>query len=184
MDFDSFSHGQIASKLWLCEELEKFLAPRRKIMILGSWHNVLGFMMAVRKPDYYSNILGIDIDNNSIEIANKITDAWRFNDVTTIENICDNANNIDFPNDSSIINCSPEHFEDTSWFDNMPNGTHLCIQSSSMTDTEHPWYIRQPTPNIETFTEKYPMSKIQYIGARKIEYDDWGYSRFMVIGFK
>ena len=76
MDFDSFSHGQIVSKLWLCEQLEQYIDKNRDITILGSWHNVLGFMLSVRKPGYYKNILGVDSDINVIEIADKITNAW------------------------------------------------------------------------------------------------------------
>ena len=76
MDFLSFSHGQIQSKLWLCENLEPFLPNNSIIANLGSWYNVLGFMMLTRSQDKIQSILGIDIDPSATLIADKMNQAW------------------------------------------------------------------------------------------------------------
>ena len=183
MDFDSFSHGQIVSKLWLCEQLEQYIDKNRDITILGSWHNVLGFMLSIRKPGYYKNILGVDSDINVIEIADKITNAWSFGK-NQIRNICENANDLEYSNNDVIINCSAEHFESNQWFDNIPTGTLVCIQSSDVTDPESPWFIRQPSSTIDKFVERYPLSKTHYLDTLSIDYTTWGYKRFMIIGEK
>ena len=182
MDYDSFSHGQIKSKLWLCEKLEPYLPNGCTIQILGSWYNVLGFMLSVRNPDKYKLIQGIDISIEAVNIANKINNYWTMDN--SIQNVNNDANNLSYIPDSIVINCSPEHFENTQWFDNIPSGTTVCIQSSSMTDKEYPWYIKQPTPNMHSFLEKYPLTVIHYNDTLDIKYDDWGYSRYMIIGVK
>lgn len=183
MDFDSFSHGQIVSKLWLCENLEKYLEKDSEITILGSWHNVLGFMLNIRKPNYYKNILGIDSDINSIEIADKITNAWSFGK-HTIRNICEDANNLLFSDKEVIVNCSAEHFDSNDWYNKIPEGTLVCIQSSDVVDPESPWFVKHPSPTIEVFTERYPMNNVLLLDTLDIDYATWGYKRFMIIGRK
>jgi len=182
MDYDSFSHGQIKSKLWLCEKLEPHLPNGCVIQILGCWYNILGFMLSVRNPDKYRLIQGSDIDTVAIDVANHINNAWTIDN--SIQNITMDSNTLSYIPDSIVINCSPEHFENTEWFDNIPEGTTVCIQSSNMTDIEHPWYIRQPTPTMYHFLEKYPLTVIHYNDTLDIKYDDWGYSRYMIIGIK
>jgi len=183
MDYDSFSHGQVASKLWLCEQLEPFVKEGSDITILGSWHNVLGFMLSVRRPNYYKNILGIDSDPEVIRISDKITDYWKYGS-HRIRNMCEDANELKFINDEVLINCSAEHFNNDVWYENIPAGTLICIQSSDMTDPEHPWLITYPNPTIEAFVERYPVSKTLYLDTLNIDYDNWGYKRFMLIGIK
>jgi hypothetical protein len=48
MNLDSFSHGQIASKLWLCDHIEQYVTDNSRVAIVGSWYNVLAFMMLTR----------------------------------------------------------------------------------------------------------------------------------------
>jgi hypothetical protein len=182
MDYDSFSHGQIKSKLWLCEKLEPYLPNGCVIQILGSWYNILGFMLSVRNPDKYRLIQGSDIDTSAIDIADRITNAWTIDN--TIQNVNTDSNTLQYIPNGIVINCSPEHFENTEWFDNIPEGMTVCIQSSNMTNVEYPWHIRQPTPSMHHFLEKYPLSVIQYNDTLDITYDTWGYSRYMIIGIK
>jgi hypothetical protein len=47
INFDSFSHGQVKSKIWLCENLERLLPDNAKVLTLGSWVNILGFMIDI-----------------------------------------------------------------------------------------------------------------------------------------
>jgi len=75
MDYTSFSHGQVSSKLWLCAELETYIPVDARVAILGSWYNVLSFMLLTRNASRYQRILGIDKDPGTKEIADRITDA-------------------------------------------------------------------------------------------------------------
>ena len=75
MNFDSFSHGQIESKIWLCDQIEPFLPPTANIVNLGGWYNVLGFMLKVRNPRRNLKITNIDADPETKPIADRICDA-------------------------------------------------------------------------------------------------------------
>ena len=74
MNYDSFSHGQIQSKVWLCEELEQYISEQQTVFILGGWHNILGFMLLTRRPDHYASVVNIDLDAYAVAVADKICD--------------------------------------------------------------------------------------------------------------
>jgi len=183
MNFDSFSHGQIHSKIWLCEELEKFLPNNASVTILGGWYNVLGFMLLCRNPNKFKQINSLDIDPDTKDIADKITNAWTFQPNIVTNSIAD-VNSIDFNDDVVYINCSPEHFKSTEWFDNLPIGSLVCIQSISIVDPNYPWLITQPNATFEEFLNKYKITSTLFKGTKHIQYDEWGYDRYMIIGYR
>lgn len=178
---DSFSHGQIGSKLWLCETLEPYIKNNATVAILGSWINVLGFMLLTRQPNKYSHIRGIDIDNEAVNTANQICNYWYINGIQ--RSTQDDANTVSLQGFDVVINCSSEHMESMSWFDNISPGTLVCIQSSNITDANDPWFVTNPSDTFESFMEKYPLN-VKFAGTLPIRYDDWGYDRYMVIGIK
>jgi hypothetical protein len=186
MDFDAFSHGQIQSKLWLCKELERFIYANIKIVILGSWYNVLAFMLLTRNADRYQHILGVDLDPEAKEIADKITNAWRIGKDYKVENKIADANLENLDGYDLVINCSPEHMEGNDWFENLEYGTMVCIQSSNVqTKDDDVWKCVNPNESLEDLAIKYPLSKYLYSGEKEIRYsDDNGYKRFMIIGIK
>lgn len=179
-NFDSFSHGQIVSKLWLCEELEKFVPAGSNVTILGGWHNVLGFMLQVRRPEYYGVIQNVDVDCAAIRIANKVTNAWVI--TGQCNNIIGDANYTD--TSGIVVNCSAEHFDNNDWFDKLANGTMVCIQATDVVSSEMPWVVKQPTPSMASFVAKYPVAELLYIGEKRIQYNNFGYDRYMLIGKK
>ncbi len=178
MNFDSFAQGQIASKIWLCEQLEPHIPYNSTIDILGGWYNVLGFMLKVRKPEHYGLIRNIDIDSEAINIANKICNAWASN----IYNLVGNPNVNNLIESSVIINCSVEHFENNNWFNDVKKGTLVCIQSSDITDPEPPWLITLPNPNLESLLTRFPVSTLLFSGTKALPYRDGHYNRLMMIG--
>lgn len=184
IDLSAFSHGQIISKLWLCEELEKHVLPNTNINILGGWYNVLGFMLSVRRPNYYLSIHNTDIDIEAIIVADKICQTWMIEGAKIINRMadCDSDNYaMNLPIDV-VINCSVEHFKNNKWFNSLPTGTLVCIQSSDVIDPEFPWLITQPNPDIKTFLDRFPVSEVLYSGTKRIQYENYGYNRFMLIG--
>lgn len=194
MDFLSFSHGQITSKIWLCEELEKYCKLNDNLYVLGGWHNVLGFMFSVRKPNFFKRIHNIDINSEVIEIADKICDTW-INQLHTnshIINTCADSNEYDLQLNSEtdiVINCSVEHFNSTEWFSKLHVGTLVCIQSSDIKHKDvieslETWQQNQPNSDLATFLNRFPVSEYLYVGTKTFEYPDYGYNRFMMIGRK
>ena len=183
IDEYAFSHGQVISKIWLCEELEKCITSRANIYIFGGWYNVLGFMLLTRHPEQYETIVNIDIDPDAINAANKLCDAWVCLPTKVINIVGDcNEGPHSIPPSSVVINCSVEHFESNNWFFKLPKDTLVCIQSSNMLDPEHPWDIKQPSPDIDSFTQKFPVRDTLFLGEKRIQYDHFGYTRFMLIG--
>ena len=180
INFDSFSHGQIASKMWLCEHLEPVVPLQSTATILGSWYNVLGFMLMVRNPYKFKSIHGIDIDADAIAVADKICDTW-----SNVTNTNFDVNSGDYPQSDVVINCSPEHMEGSAWFDKIQKGTIVCIQTSNVIDPCAPWYIKTPCPTFEVFQDRYPMNTTHLCDKLEIRYaTGWGYDRYMVIGVK
>jgi len=179
MNFDSFSHGQILSKLWLCEELEPHISDNSSVCILGGWQNVMGLLMLTRNESKYKSITNVDLDLFALTAGDKLLDKWKFDG--KVASIHQNANLYEVTEDV-VINCSVEHFESQEWFDKLPKGTLVCIQSSNMTDAGYPWLIRMANPDMETFQERFQMSEVLFTGEKDIVYTDFAYKRFMIIG--
>jgi len=184
MDFAAFSHGQIQSKLWLCEGLEPFLQEQSKIIIIGSWYNILGLMLMIRNPHKQFTIKGIDVDIEAIKIADKLTEAWRFEAMIPFKNEVADASEYDYSNYDVIINTSIEHMSDE-WFYNVPNGKIVCLQSMSINVLNDPIFkITNPNPTFEIFMKKYNMTKTLFKGEKKFDYATNPYTRFCHIGIK
>lgn len=183
---DSFSHGQIVSKVWLAENLEPFLPNNTRLANLGSWYNALGYILCVRNSKNYKEILGLDLDETTKPVADKLTEAWRIGKDAIITNIIADANKHDLSPYNVVVNCSPEHMASNEWFENLEYGTMVCIQSSDVqTSDDDVWKCVNPNESLEDLVLKYPLSKYLYSGEKEIRYsEDNGYKRFMLIGIK
>lgn len=183
MNFDSFSHGQIISKLWLCEHLEPYLPEKATVFILGSWYNLLGSMMLTRNCNQYQSILGIDIDTEAVSVADKLCETWIIE--KKLCNKVGDANTYKLEGPDVVINCSPEHMENTDWLNNITKGTLVCIQSSNMKNDGEIWDIKQYTATIEDFVSKYQLETVLFCDTLQVRYENnKGYDRFMIIGKK
>ena len=133
MNYDAFSHGQTLSKIWLCEQLESHIPKNTRAAILGSWYNVLAFMMLTRKSELYQFILGIDIDSLAIDNADRICDAWRFGCDKKVSNIVQDAGTFDYTEFNLVVNCSVEHMSSV-WFE-----FEFHIREIDFANTSSPW---------------------------------------------
>jgi len=187
MDFSAFSHGQIQSKLWLCETLEPYINKPVNVIILGSWYNILGFLMMVRNRHLYKKIEGADINSDSIQISNKICDAFVIIDSVIINNNC-SVDEVDFSAYDIIISTSTEDIQTNDWYDKIPDNKIICLQSvnldSTITNKYNNWEIVNPNINIETFRKKFPMNQILFQGSKEFDYGELKYTRYMIIGRK
>lgn len=187
MDYDAFSHGQIISKIWLAEELEKHIQPNSMIWVLGSWYSLTSFILLVRKPDFYKCIIGYDANPNNLDVADKICSAWNIYNPIQAINIVADANNLDWNNPPHVvINTSAEHFENNAWFDHIPKNTIVCIQSTNITTIDSPWYVKHPTPTVKEFINQYPLRERFMLGIKNVPLNKQGksYERYMIIGKK
>ena len=184
INFDAFSHGQIQSKMWLCKELEPYVPNKSSVYILGSWYNTLGFMMLVRNPDKYQFITGIDIDPEAKLVGDKLCEGWMMRNAVRLKNITHDVNTFNCQGYNVVINCSVEHIEGTNWFSQIGHGTLVCFQSSNITTPEYPWFIKTPSPTLDSFTEKFPLTTTYFRDTLKLEYENFSYDRHMIIGIK
>lgn len=184
MDFSAFSHGQIQSKLWLCETLEPYLPEQSKVVILGSWYNILGFMMLTRNRAKYNLLMGIDQNKECVQVANNVINGWTIGDDYAARNQCSDVNKFNTNSFDVVINTSVEHMENTKWFENIKWNTTVCLQTSNMVTDDPGWNIVNPNPTMEAFQLKYPMSQILFAGEKVFDYGHLKYSRYMIIGKK
>lgn len=169
-----FSKTQVLSKIWLGEVLTKFHKHFNNVLLVGGWttHHTL-FLKNIK----IDNLFSIDIDNTINDFArvfnpNVIIDNSDVNTAFTHDNILINGAAQCF---DLIINTSAEHMT-TEWFDKLPLGTTVLIQSNNMEDEGH---INKST-HLAEFVKKYPLSITNYRGDVNFN----SYRRFMVFGVK
>ena len=186
---ESFYHGLVKSKLWLCEQLELTTYQENiknpSLHVLGCWDNLLAFMLLIRRPEYYSNVFGYDINPEAISNANKVCDMWKYESPKVYNHIQD-VNNYDFSanNNSIFINCSIDQMDNNNWYNSISIGSLVCVQTTNMIDPEFPWYIKQTTNSLDELIIKFNLSKLLYSGEIHIPYKESGFNRYMIIGCK
>lgn len=190
MNYESFSHSLIKSKLWLCEKLETILDNENiknpNLHILASWDSLLAFMLLTRRPKFYGVVNTYDIDIDSTNKANKICDHWIY-EYPKVYNHTKDITTLNFTNtgtESIFINCSVDQIKDTDWYHNIPNDRLVCLQSTDLPCSMAIWEIKQSYKTIIDFTETYKVQRLTYSGSILIDYGHLKYNRHMLIGIK
>jgi hypothetical protein len=176
---DVFSSGQVGSKIWLCEQLEKTNWKSDMTWIYGGWHGMMGFLLLSRAQFPVDRIRSFDKDPICERVADTICENWVWKDWTfkAFTADCDELR----PNDVDlIINTSTEHFETMDWWDNIPDGTRVAIQGNNMRHEEDTVIIN----SLEEFKTAYPLTHTVYQGQLDFKYPNWSFSRYMLIGVK
>jgi len=174
----AFNANQIASKTWLVDRVyETFGGNFATVYVLGGWYGALGALL-LDDPRYrVGRVLSIDIDPTCAEVAERVNAEAAAGD--RFRAVTGDAATIDYrpaaPSDL-VINTSCEHMADTgAWFDRIPRGAALVLQSNDYFDCpEHVNCVA----DLAAFKAQVPMSKIHYEGTLKRR----RYSRFMLIG--
>jgi hypothetical protein len=181
VEADAFSSGQVSSKLWLCEELEKIYDHIDQIWIYGGWYGMSAFLLKVRNNIQIGKIRSWDVDPACEKIADSINEnwvwqEWAFKAYTGDCNDMQPA--IGCPD--LIINTSTEHFDSMGWWEKIPNGMPVVLQGNNMPHEDHVIH----TDSLEAFSKLYPLTTVDYAGQKDFKYETWGFSRFMLIGIK
>lgn len=179
IDKDAFSSGQVGSKLWLCEELEKTGWSSNFTYIYGGWHGITAFLLLSRNKFQVNRIRSIDIDPSAQTIADMINENWVWQE-WKFKALTNDCNNFDPVYGDLVINTSTEHFHSMAWFNRIPNGTRLVLQGNNMLHDGH--VIHSDT--LADFIEHYPLSKCVFAGEKEFVYPNWKFSRYMIIGVK
>lgn len=178
LDKDAFSNGQIESKIWLCEELEKTQWSSREIHIYGGWYGMTAFLLLSRNRFPVEKIRSIDLDPSCEKIADMINENWVFQN-WRFKSFTEDCNKFR-SNADLIINTSTEHFTSKDWFNNIPIGTRVILQSNNMIHDDH----FDVSSSLEDFQKKFPLSETLYAGVKDFIYPAWQFQRYMIIGVR
>jgi len=184
---ESFYHGLVTSKVWLCEQLEVAMQNEGLVQpslhVLGCWDNLLTFMLLIRKPKYYNIAHGYDIDPEAITNANKICGAWHIETPNVINHIVD-VNLYDYSkcdNEPVFINCSIDQMDNNIWYDSIPKNSLVCVQATNVTNREFPWLIRQTTSSLDELINRFNYSSLLFADTKCFQYPVNSYNRYMII---
>jgi len=182
VNVDAFSSGQISSKIWLCNQLEKItFSKHQTIWVYGGWYGMASFLLLSRQTVPVTCIRSYDVDPSCEHIADSLLENWIWQD-WKFKAITADCNCIQFDHNlpDIIINCSTEHFHSAEWFSNIPSGTLLVLQSNNMPHVDH----HSCFDTLDDFANAYPLDSVIYKGQLDFSYPTWEFSRFMLIGHK
>ena len=185
---DAFSKGQLASKSWLLDKLYHYtmLQSEPTVALLGCWIGSL--VEPLLKSIPVERVYGIDIDAQSIELAEKfnqkhVANDWKFKGVVADASILD-CNHMEFETGGELIKVSPECIINTScehmgteWFESAGSDQLIVMQTNNSPDFEG--HIN-PVASLKEMQTVYPLRKSMYSGQLKTP----SYTRFMQIGYK
>jgi hypothetical protein len=179
VDKDAFSSGQIGSKIWLCEELEKLNWQSNLTYIYGGWYGITAFLLLSRGKFDVDQIQSFDIDPSCEAVADMINENWVWQEWKFKAYTLD-CNGYVRGAPDLIINTSTEHFDSTEWFDCIPRGTRVILQGNDMPHDDHHVH----SDSLKKFLSMYPVSELLYSGQKDFVYPDWKFTRYMLIGIK
>jgi len=187
---DSVSDGQLDSKQWLVDQLQKY--ELGNIFLCGGW---LASMLHDHQSLKFTRCISFDLDPTCKPIAEIIhrgllMDGWKFLAFTQdIHNINyrsqllqvtrANGTTVDITvSPDTIINTSCEHIENFSdWWDLLPPGKLIVVQSNNGVDV--PGHVNCVTSLVD-FAKQTPLSEVYYEGERDMP----KFTRYMRIGRK
>jgi hypothetical protein len=187
MNFDSFSSAQMQSKLWLVTTLERCLDEHYpidpegyRIWILAGWYGLTNMLLRVRARLPIKEVRSFDIDPSCEAIADQINNLWVWKAWEFKAHTAD-INTLEYkPKPNVIINSSVEHMDSDDWWNNIPERTFVCLQSSDLDHEDH--YNKFSDPH--SMLERYPLQECVFEGKKRFQYDDNGFYRSMIIGWK
>jgi hypothetical protein len=181
VDKDAFSSGQIGSKIWLCEELEKLVESIDTIWIYGGWYATTAFLLNSRGNIGIGKIRSYDIDPKCAEVADMINENWVYRNWKFKAETQDcNTLELGDTGPDLVINTSTEHFKSMDWWDNIPEGTMVILQGNNMPHDDHHVH----STSVDEFVAQFSVTDVLYKGQKEFVYPDWRFTRYMLIGIK
>ena len=173
---ESFWKGQINSKVWLIEHLERHYQNRPyNILLCGGWNGVLATLLFNSRLDI-TRIVSMDIDNKCEDIAYNMNKDYemqgRFKAITS-----DMLAYNDYDKHNLIINTVCEHMtpdQYNEWLDKLPSNKRIVLQSNDYFSHEEHVNCKQ---TLEEFQKDCNLN-VDIAGTMPTE----KYNRFMIIG--
>lgn len=165
----SFTKDLVLNKLWLLHELKKIKDHFSTIYILGSWYGNMSLLLA--KSDIkFDHIVNVDTDAHAVETGQQIAKQMGMSD--QIEPMVKDVNKLDYrqlDRDGLVINTSCHDMENQGWFDHIPAGVIIALQSRS---------------DVEDDLSNYKFSKILFQGSINLTDPETEYTSLLKIGIK
>jgi hypothetical protein len=176
VDKDAFSSGQIGSKIWLCEELEKTTWDVNYVYLYGGWYAMTAFLLLSRGEFKMQKIRSIDIDPKCEEIANTMNkiELMKGNFHAVTADMCNLRSDADVAINTSCEHITQDQYEQ--WLTCLPQNSLLVLQSNNYKIHEH---IRI-SEGLDDFVEQSQLSKVLYCDKLDLPL----YDRYMIIGYK
>ncbi len=190
---DALSRGQLASKLWLIDELAKQRTDLGNVLVVAGWLGVLSMLLLADERLQPRAVRSIDKDPTCAAPADRLNrfhvkDNWTFKAFTADANAMTyqpasfiktrrdgSEKMVDFMPDT-VINTSMEHFPDpANWFGKLPSGLLAALQVSA--DPNYADHV-SPIDSLKTFRKVAPLSNEMIADTR----DFGGHIRHMRIG--
>jgi hypothetical protein len=165
----SFESGLILNKLWLIHELKKIQDQFSTIYVLGSWYGNMSILLN-RSGIEYDRMVNVDRDPQVVRGSQRIARMLNIDD--RIEPMVKDANDLDYrqlDQDGLVINTSCHDMENLGWFDHIPQGVLVALQSRD--DVDHD-------------LDQYDLSRTLYQGTRKSRDPETRYTSVLRIGVK
>lgn len=140
------------------------------VVVLGSWYGNMALLLKL-EPISFDKLVMVDLDKNCIDFSRLVFSAIGNGFVAKTMD----ANEFDYSLLSLpflVINTSCNDMDQRGWYDNIPPGAMVALQSRS--DHE----------DLDSMDKKYPMSSIFYLGSRSFEDPTEKYLRFSKVGRK
>ncbi len=176
---DAFSSGQIGSKIWLCEELEKLSWKSNLTHIYAGWYGITAFLLLSRGKFAVKRIESYDIDPACEPVADMINEYWVWQNWKFKAHTSD-CNTLNSNQADLIINTSTEHFDSLLWFNYIPEGTRVILQGNNMPHDDH----HVSCNSVDEFCNEYPLNEVVFKGEKEFVYPNWKFKRYMQIGYK
>jgi hypothetical protein len=194
IDDDCFSRGQLQSKLWLINKLDRLNLELGTVFLCAGWYGTLATMMFEKELNI-EKIRSFDIDPSCVDIAERfnkpwVMEGWKFKattkDILSIDYIKDSYTvtksdgTLEQLSDepTTIINTSCEHIENFStWYNKIPKGKLVILQTNDYFEIEDHVNCSADLAAFETQT---PMTECLYSGVLELN----KYNRYMRIGYR
>lgn len=185
-NWNAWSHGQVLSKISLCEHLEACFADRgpQRIWVLAGWYGLLPFMLLSRGRVQLEAVRVFDEDPDAVKTARRVNNALetegRF--AATLADV----NRLAIPSvqeggPTLIVNTSCEHFHGMEWWNAIPAGTWVALQGTDMPHEEHVRSYR----SLEEFRRDFPgLDEVAIADEKRIISGNKDFRRFTLIGKK
>jgi len=173
----SFTRDLIASKVWLLTELARIAPQVGTIYVLGSWYGNLGVLLALDPVVQYKKLINVETNPKFLQASERIQNHMG---LSNTEYMLKDANDLNYQqlgDDGVVINTSLTDMSGQAWFDHIPSGTLVVMQSRD----HDPGRAAHSTQDI---TDQFPLSEVVYDGQLKLADPETRYTRYMTIGIK